>query len=80
MRPRLPYLGRRFRPVLSLTAAVCLAAGGALAMAAQPHGAAVARSHPQRHERPLTGRARNPLAARQAVVVYGDAGSAGAAG
>ena len=80
MRPRLPYPGRRFRPVLSVTAAVCLASGGALAMASQPHGAAVARSHPQRHERPLTGRARNPLAARQAVVVYGDAGSAGAAG
>ena len=80
MRPRLPYPGRRFRPVLSLTAAICLASGGALAMAAQPHGAAVARSHLQRHERPLTGRARNPLAARQAVVVYGDAGPAGAAG
>lgn len=76
----MPYLGRRFRPVLSLTAAVCLASGGALAMTAQPHGAAVARSHPQRHERPLTGGARNPLAASQAVVVYGDAGSARPAG
>jgi len=80
LRPHLPYLGRRFRPVLSLAAAVCLASGAALAMAAQPHGAAVARSHPQRHERPLTGGARNPLAASQAVVVYGDGGSPGAAG
>jgi hypothetical protein len=76
----MPYLGRRFRPVLSVTAAVCLASGAALAMVSQPHGAAVAHSHPQRHERPLTGGARNPLAASQAVVVYGDAGSAGAAG
>jgi hypothetical protein len=76
----MPYLGRRFRPVLSVTAAVCLAFGGALAMASQPHGAAVARSHPQRHERPLTGGARNPLVASQSVVVYGDGGSAGAAG
>jgi hypothetical protein len=76
----MPYLGRRFRPVLSVTAAVCLASGGALAMASQPHGAAVARSHPQRHERPLTGGARNPLAASQSVVVYGDGGSAGAGG
>jgi hypothetical protein len=76
----MPYLGRRFRPVLSVTAAVCLASGGALAMASEPHGAAVARSHPQRHERPLTGGARNPLAASQSVVVYGDGGSAGAAG
>jgi hypothetical protein len=72
LRPRLPYLGRRFRPVLSLTAAVCLASGGALAMAAQPHGAAVARSHPQRHERPVTGAVRDMLAARAAVVVFGD--------
>ena len=76
----MPYLGRRFRPVLSLTAAIYLASGGALAMAAQPHGAAVARSHPKRHERPLTREARNPLAASQTVVVYGDAGSPGAAG
>ena len=76
----MPYLGRRFRPVLSVTAAICLASGGALAMASQPHGAAVARSHPQRHERPLTGGIRNPLAASQAIVVYGDAGSPGAAG
>jgi hypothetical protein len=76
----MPYLGRRFRPVLSVTAAVCLACGGALAMASQPHGAAVARSHPQRHERPLTGGARNPLAASQSVVVYGDGGPAGAGG
>jgi hypothetical protein len=68
----MPYLGRRFRPVLSLTAAVCLASGGALAMAAQPHGAAVARSHPQRHERPVTGAVRDMLAARAAVVVFGD--------
>ena len=68
----MPYLGRRFRPVLSLTAAVCLASGGALAMAAQPHGAAVARSHPQRHERPVTGTVRDMLAARAAVVVFGD--------
>jgi hypothetical protein len=71
LRPRLPYLGRRFRPVLSLTAAVCLASGGALAMAAQPHGAAVARSHPQRHERPLNGVDRDTLAARAAVVFGG---------
>jgi hypothetical protein len=76
----MPYLGRRFRPVLSVTAAVCLASGAALAMVSQPHGAAVAHSHPQRHERPLTGGARNPLAASQAVVVYGDGGPAGAGG
>jgi hypothetical protein len=76
----MPYLGRRFRPVLSLAAAICLASGGALAMAAQPHGTAVARSHPQRHERPLTRNAGNPLAASQDIVVYGDGGSAGAAG
>lgn len=76
----MPYPGRRFRPVLSLAAAICLASGGALAMAAQPHGAAAARSHPQRHERPLTRGARNPLAASQAIVVYGDGGSPGAAG
>ena len=76
----MPYLGRRFRPVLSLTAAICLASGGALAMGAQPHGAAVARSHPQRHERPLTRDARNPLAASPAIVIYGDGGSPGAAG
>jgi hypothetical protein len=75
----MPYLGRRFRPVLSVTAAVCLASGAALSMASQPHGPAVAHSHPQRHEKPLTGGARNPLAASQAVVVYGDAGSPGAA-
>ena len=68
----MPYLGRRFRPVLSVTAAVCLASGGALAMASQPHGAAVARSHPQRHERPVTGAVRDMLAARAAVVVFGD--------
>ena len=68
----MPYLGRRFRPVLSVTAAVCLASGGALAMASQPHGAAVARSHPQRHERPVTEAVRDMLAARAAVVVFGD--------
>ena len=67
----MPYLGRRFRPVLSLTAAVCLASGGALAMASQPHGAAVAHSHPQRHERPLNGVVRDTLAARAAVVFGG---------
>lgn len=67
----MPYPGHRFRPVLSLTAAVCLASGGALAMASQPHGAAVARSHPQRHERPLTGAVRDTLAARAAVVFGG---------
>jgi hypothetical protein len=69
----MPYLGRRFRPVLSLAAAVCLASGGALAMAAQPHGAAVARSHPQRHERPVTRTARDALAARATVAVGGTA-------
>jgi hypothetical protein len=63
----MPYLGRRFRPVLSLTAAVCLASGGALTMAAPPHGSAVARGHPQRHERPVTG------AAKAAVAVGGAA-------
>jgi len=67
----MPYLGRRFRPVLSLTAAVCLASGGALAVAAQPPGPVVAHSHPQRHERPLTGTVRDSLAARAAVVPGG---------
>lgn len=67
----MPYLGRRFRPILSLTAAVCLASGGALAMASQPPGPAVAHDHPQRHERPLTGVARDTLAVSRAAVAFG---------
>ena len=73
MRPRMPYLARRFRPVLSLTAAVCLAFGGALAVAAQPGGPAVAHGHPQRHEHSheLSGAVRDTLAASRAAVFLG---------
>jgi hypothetical protein len=73
----MPYLGRRFRPVLSLAAAVCLASGGALAMAAQPPGTAVARNHPPRHEHPQAGGARDTLEASRAVVLMGSAGRRG---
>jgi hypothetical protein len=67
----MPYLARRFRPVLSLAAAGFLASGGALAVASQPPGTAVARSHPPRHERPLTQAARVTLASRAAALAGG---------
>ena len=67
----MPYLGRRFRPILSLAAAGFRASGGALAAASQPAGTAVARSHPQQHERPLSGAVNDTLAASQAAVHFG---------
>jgi hypothetical protein len=62
----MPYLARRFRPVLSLTAAVCLASGGALAVAAQPSGPAVAHGHPQRYGHQLSEAVRDLMQARRA--------------
>ena len=73
----MPYLGRRFRPALSLTAAVCLASGGALAVAAQPPRTAVARNHPPRHEHQQTRAVRDTLAASRAAVLMGAVGRRG---
>jgi hypothetical protein len=71
VRPRMPYLARRLRPILSLTAAGFLASGGFLAVSAQPPGPVAARSHSPRHERPLPLAARVALAGSRGGVSFG---------
>jgi hypothetical protein len=70
----MPYLARRFRPVLSLTAAGFLASGGFLAVSAQTPVSGAARSHPPRHERTLPAAARQALAGSQGISLGGARG------